>query len=334
MTPTTAAGPGNRSQESGKGRVIMADHAERYVDEVIRSLPPAQQDDVRRELTASIADDVEARTEQGEAPGDAERAVLMALGDPQALAAGYADRPLHLIGPRYYLTWWRLLKLLWAIVIPCAAGGVVIGQLIAGEGVGVIIGQTIGIGASVAVHLAFWVTLVFSILDRAGADAVEPWTPDRLPEVRPSGAGRADLIASLVMAGIFAGVVLWDRFIGLVWLGGRPWTILDQGFWPWGATWLLTVIALTALLAIAVFIRRRWTLGLAAVNAVLSLAFAVPATWLLATDRLMNVELLADYVPDDAVLALKVVLGAFIVGIAIWSIIDSFLKARRAGRSR
>lgn len=312
----------------------MPGYAERYVDEVVRSLPPAQQDDVRRELAASIADDVEARVGQGEEHGDAERAVLIALGDPQALAAGYADRPLHLIGPRYYLTWWRLLKLLWAIVIPCAVAGVAIGQVVAGNGIGAVIGQAIGVGISAGVHVAFWVTLVFFTLDRSGADAVEPWTPERLPEERPSGAGRGDLIGSLIMCGVFAGAVLWDRFIGMVWLDGRPWMVLDPGFWPWGAAWLLAVIALSALLAIAVFVRRRWTVALAVCNAVLSFVFAVPAVWLLLTDRLMNVSLLAAHVPGDAVLALKAVLGVFVVGIPLWSIIDAFVKARRSGRSR
>ena len=63
----------------------------------------------------------------------AERAVLTDLGDPDKLAAGYTDRPLHLIGPRYYLDWWRLLKLLLWIVLPCAAFGVALGQTLAGE---------------------------------------------------------------------------------------------------------------------------------------------------------------------------------------------------------
>ena len=46
---------------------------------------------------------------------------LVELGDPAALAASYVDRPLQLIGPRYYLTWWRLLKLLYSVVLPIAA---------------------------------------------------------------------------------------------------------------------------------------------------------------------------------------------------------------------
>src|SRR5690606_8110198 len=86
-------------------------------------------------LTQEV-DAVDARTEQGEPLEAAERAVLSELGDPSILAAGYADRPLHLIGPKYFLTWWRLLKVLVAIVPACAFGGVVIAQALAGGGIG------------------------------------------------------------------------------------------------------------------------------------------------------------------------------------------------------
>ena len=136
---------------------------ERYISATIRSLRPDAQDDVRAELEAAITDAVEARVEQGEAPEAAERAVLTDLGDPGVLAAGYADRPLHLIGPRYYLTWWRLLKLLLIIVPACAAVGVAIAKLIEGAPVGDVIGAIVAVTLSVVVHVCFWVTLVFVV---------------------------------------------------------------------------------------------------------------------------------------------------------------------------
>ena len=94
---------------------------DRYVDAAMRTVPENQRDDLAAELRASIDDQVEARVEQGDARDAAERAVLTDLGDPEKLAAQYTDRPLWLVGPRYYLTWWRLTKLLWAIVPACAA---------------------------------------------------------------------------------------------------------------------------------------------------------------------------------------------------------------------
>lgn len=57
--------------------------------------------------------------------------------EKQGLAAGYVDRPLQLIGPRYFLTWWRLLKLLLAIVPAVAFVGVSV--IFAVLGIGVIL---------------------------------------------------------------------------------------------------------------------------------------------------------------------------------------------------
>lgn len=108
---------------------MTATLTERYIAATVKSLPSELQPEVRDELHASIADAVEARAEQGESLEQAERAVLTDLGDPGALAAGYADRPLHLIGPRYFLTWWRLLKVLIAIVPACAFAGIAIAGL-------------------------------------------------------------------------------------------------------------------------------------------------------------------------------------------------------------
>ena len=78
---------------------------ERYLRAAITGLPASTQEDLRTELTALIMDATEARIDQGEEPSQAEWAVLTQLGDPALLAAEYADRPLHLIGPGYYLTW-------------------------------------------------------------------------------------------------------------------------------------------------------------------------------------------------------------------------------------
>lgn len=43
------------------------------------------------------------------------------------MTASLTDRPSHLIGPRYYGTWWRLLKLLLLIVPACIFGAVALG---------------------------------------------------------------------------------------------------------------------------------------------------------------------------------------------------------------
>jgi hypothetical protein len=308
---------------------------DRYVDAAMRSVPEKQRDDLSAELRASIDDQIDARVDAGERHEAAERAVLTELGDPDKLAAGYLERPLWLVGPRYYLDWWRLLKLLWAIVPACAAFGVALGQTLAGAPLGAIIGSTIGVVVSVIVHVAFWVTIVFVILERTGHETMDQsaWTPDRLPEPKASGAKLSDLVATLVFLAIGAGFVLWDHFIGWPVGDGRTTSFLDPGLWPWWITGLFVLMAAEAALAVTVYARGRWTTGLAYLNLVLDVAIALPALWLISQGLFLNPELLPTVDPDDGAQVtgiLNVILGFVFAGIAVWDSIDAFLKAHRA----
>ncbi len=311
---------------------------ERYVDAATRSVPENQREDLAAELRASIDDQVEARVEQGESRADAERAVLTELGDPDKLAAQYTDRPLWLVGPRYYLTWWRLLKLLLAIVPACAAFGVAFAQVLSGASFGETIGAVVPVVLSVIVNLAFWVTLVFAVVERSGRrDAtglVDAWTVDQLPEPRRRGAGLGDMIASLAFLAIMVGVVLWDLFVGFV-PTAPGLSFLDPALWPWWIIALFTVMALEALLAIVVYAVGRWTLALAVVNGILNLLIAVPALWLLFEGRLINPEYFPTVIADggeEVGPIIPIVIGFVIAGIAIWDTVDAALKAVRARR--
>lgn len=311
---------------------------DRYIGAVVRTVPERQRDDVARELRASIQDELDARRDAGEDRHEAERATLTELGDPDALAAGYADRPLHLIGPRYYLTWWRLLKLLLWIVVPSAAGAIALGLSLAGEPIGAVIGGTIGIGLSVAVHLCFWVTLVFALVERSGGDVSgTEWSLDSLPEPRERGLGVGDLVASLVLLALAAAAVVWDGLVGVVWLGGGWMPFLDPALWPWWAAALLALLALDALLVIVVFVRRGWTVPLAIVNAALDVVAISLFLTLLGRGLLVNgevLDLLTAQGAEGLHRTVPIILGFVVVGIAVWDAIDAFLKARRTSRRR
>ena len=311
---------------------------DRYVDETVKHLPTASRRDVRDELHASIVDAAEARLAEGEHPDAAERAVLDGLGDPAVLAARYADRPLQLIGPRYYLPWLRLLRLLLIIVPTCAFVGVALGQAIADAPIGEIIGQSIGVALTTVVHIAFWVTLVFAVLERTGADPGESWTVDRLPEPHTSGTGRSELIASLVFLAIVVGAILWDRRIGFLRVEGEPLPILDAGLWPWWIVALFALVAAEAVFAVVLFLRGRWSLPLATANTVLAVLGA--GWWLAAIGRGMLVN--PDFVDavftahgvDEAtvrilsiILAILVATGAVVV--AVLDVVDGWRKQRR-----
>lgn len=322
---------------------------ERYISATIRSLRPELQDDVRAELEASIADAVDARLEQGETAAAAERAVLTELGDPGILAAGYADRPLHLLGPKYYLAWWRLLKLLLWIVPACAAVGVGIAKVLEFATIGETIGAMVVAVIMSIVHVGFWTTLVFVVLERTTTDPGVRWNVDQLPEPTDKGAGRSEVIATLVFLVFAAAAIAWDALRGFVRDDGVPVPILDPALWSWWALALAALMVAELVLAIAIYRRGRWTVSAAIVNTILAIAFVVPAMYLLVTDQLVNPAFLdylasehaAELAQADAGAAeqggvlriLGVILGVVIVGSGIWDIIDGWLKTVRARRS-
>lgn len=325
---------------------------ERYIAATVKSLRPESQADVRAELQASIDDAVEARVEQGEAREQAERAVLTELGDPARLAAGYAERPLHLIGPRFYLVWWRLLRLLLIVVPLCVFGAVALGQAIAQAPVGKVIADSLVAAGGAAIHICFWTTLVFVVLERTGSTTkIDTWSLDQLPEIGDDGAGRNELIASLVFLGVAVGALFWDRFRGFVIVDGEGMPILAPDLWPWWIGGLLLLIVAEAVFAVMIYRRRRWTIAAAVVNTVLAVVFLAWAMVLLVQGELVNPAFLSHIVSaggegfaagdaeaagEGGIFRILAVLLAF--GIAagvVWDIVDGWLKAtRRGGGSR
>lgn len=321
---------------------------ERYVSATIRSLPAEAQADVRAELEASIADAIEARREQGETEAAAERAVLTGLGDPGILAAGYAERPLHLIGPRYYLVWWRLLRLLLWIVPGFAALGVAIAKILEFATIGETIGAVVVAVITVVVHVGFWTTLVFAILERTATDPGVRWSVDQLPEANQKGAGLSEVIASGIFLLFAAGAIVWDALRGFVRDGETPVPILNPALWPVGMTVLLVLMIAEMLLALAVYRAHRWTPTAAVINTLLAIAFVVPAMYLLVSGELVNpgfVDFLAAEHATELATAnagaadqggvlrvVGVILGVAIVGSGIWDIVDGWRKTVRAAK--
>lgn len=316
----------------------MTTLTDRYVWAAARTLPEAQRPDFDRELRERIGDASDALIEAGAGPDDAERVALTELGDPAALAAHYIDRPLHLIGPRYYLTWWRLLKLLLIVVLPFAALGIAIGQAVNGTSVGGIIGAAIGTTLSVAVHIAFWTTLAFAILERSPASAGRrsidlPWTLDMLPALpEPAKASRlAELIASVVMLVVFAAAIIVQQF-GLPWvpeLASVP--LLNPELWSFWLPYFLGLIGVEILFAVAIY-AWGWNWWLAAANLVLNIAFTVPALWLFLSGQLVNEPALdaMRWPWGDSAPVVVTVIVAVMIGAAAWDVVDGAIKAAQA----
>jgi hypothetical protein len=311
---------------------------DRYIWAVQRSLPEAKRDDIDKELRGAIADAIDAKQDAGAAPADAERAAILDLGDPYRLAAGYTERPLHLIGPALFPDYIRLLKVLYAIILPITFAAVLLAQLLAQGQFGGALGATIGITISVAVHLGFWTTLVFALIERSPDYRHTAWNPDTLPQLPSSGAIKlSDTIASAVWFACIVGGVIWAQFFGLYRDGGEVIPILDPALWSFWLPFFLAIGALELAFRIVLYRVGRWTVPSAIISMVLALAFAVPAIYLVATQRLFNPEFLdraniaALFGPEGVVTVVAIVL--LCVGVA-GATADGFTKAVRQAQAR
>jgi len=313
---------------------MNASLTDRYVYAAARSVPEAQRTDLERELRERIGDATDALVQTGRAPADAERMALVELGDPAALAASYVDRPLQLIGPRYYLAWWRLLKLLYAVVLPIAVAAVAFAQVLSGAQIGDVIGSAVSVGFSLVVNLGFWTTLAFAIAERSpGAAAAElTWNPEMLPQLPELGRpGKlSELIASIVFLGLFAILIVWQQF-GIPWVGAlESIPLLNPDLWSFWLPYFLVLIGLEMLFAVAIHLWG-WNWWLAAANLVLNVAFVVPAVWLFTTGQLINPAALdaMGWPWGDAGDVIVPVILVVVIGVAIWDVVDGVIKTVR-----
>ncbi|MEE2570531.1 permease prefix domain 1-containing protein [Pseudarthrobacter sp. J64] len=317
----------------------MTSLTDRYIWAAGRSVPDGQRTEFGQELRERIGDAIDARMASGADQDAAEREALAELGDPARTAARYIDRPLHLIGPRHYLSWLRLLKTIAAVALPFGAAGILLGQLISGAPAGQIIGATVAGAISIAVHVFFWVTLVFVIVERSGSAPTEKWSLEQLPELPDSGrtARRSELIASLVLLAAFIAAIVWQHF-GVVFRDGvrEPIPLLNPALWSFWIPYFILLLVVEAAFAVAVF-RTGWTWTLAIVNAVLNLAFIVPAMWLFLTGQLVDPAFLGaigwPWGPTSGpVIAAGAAVAVFLG--AGWDIFDGFRRATSDSTSR
>ena len=321
----------------------MSELTERYLAAALRGIPESQRGDVERELRSSIADAVEDRIDGGEEPGAAERAVLEGLGDPTRLAAGITGKPLYLIGPDLFVAYRGLLVMLLTISLPIVGlvqfgiglvdGDTIIGALLRGAG-GIL---------TVGVHLAFWVTLVFAVMERVDAmrdardeisSAIGHWTVDRLPELPNDRMSASETVGEIV--------TIMLMVAGLVFLGGLSWfseslgeavTLFNPDLWSGWLPALIAILIALGVLHVIVFMVGRWTMPLAAGYAILDIAFAVPLIYLALTGSLVN-PAFAEAIgwpplaEGDGIAMISLALGAGAV--TAWEIVQIFRRARRA----
>lgn len=308
------------------------EYTDRYVEAATNSLPVDQRDDYAAELRSAIRDQIEDRIARGDEPATAEQLVLNGLGDPAVLSAGYAAQPLHLLGPRWYLTWRRVLRIILWSTLPAVAFGVAVGFAVEGRSFGAIVLSVVGITLTAAVWITTITTMIFVRLDRAGLPT-PPWTLDMLPArdvhtATPSG--RAERIVGVI-------AVLWALF-GIVAIT-VPWevptvgrmSVIDPALWPWSLVLGVVLIVAGASVTARARVLGRWTTATAVANAVVAVVWAALIIGPLVSGGLFSAAFV-DFVGIDAeaqrVIAVCMVVGTF--ALAGWSVVSGFRGARRS----
>lgn len=273
----------------------MTSLTDRYVHVTVRELDEGQRHDVEQELRGTIEDMVDAKLDAGAAASreEAERAVLVELGDPMRLAAGYTGRPLHLIGPAIFPEWRRLVTLLLWTVVPIVTLINLVLRLfiddLASEGVGAAFARSAGLGLQVALHVVFWTTLTYALVERSQpGKALIAWDPDQLPEDDRRSVGIGETVSSVVMLLLVGLALIWQQTNSPLEVDGESVPVLDPALWSGWIPFLLGVVVAQIVVALAVFRARRWTWGLAGIAAALDVAASAAVLWLLFTGRLLN----------------------------------------------
>jgi hypothetical protein len=310
----------------------MSTLTERYVHAVTRRLPESGREDVGRELRATIADAVEA-ADPGTDPAVAERTAIVALGDPERLAAGYRGRPTYLIGPDLYPIWARVTRLLLGVV-PAIAGAVeLVSALVETPipSIGSIIAGVLSTAFFAAAQVAFWTVLGFAIAERNGTDADQlrgrAWKPEDLAEPQERHVRWGEVVAQVGGIGALLALFAFAHNPNIT-INGTPTLLFTQTFWNW--RWLL-VVALAAMVVLGVMtgIRGRWTWNLAHANLALQAAFALPAIWLLQSDRLLTPEVVNAMSGSNP--GTWSGIASTLIGLgAAWNVLDAYRKAARS----
>lgn len=316
---------------------------ERYLSEVLRHIPERQRSDVERELRSSIGDAVDDRVGAGEERSAAERTVLENLGDPARLAASMSGRPMYLIGPELFPHWRRLITLLLSIVVPIVGIALGVVEIASGGTVGEAIVRGAGAALNVAVHLAFWVTLVFAVGERVDAgkqavlDASGKWSVDQLPKLATGRITVSEMVGEILTLVITIGGLL--VLLSLTFTNsarGQQVTILEPSLVSFWLPVLVAVLGALIVVQLVVFKIGRWTVPLAVVFTVLELAFALPIVYLALNGRLVNPEFAAmvNYPPlseGDGTVMIIIAIGVVLV--TAWEIFDAFRRALRSQRT-
>ena len=270
------------------------DLVEVYIQEVTRRLPEKNRGDIALELRSTIEDMLPDEYREEDV-----KAVLEKLGSPAALASGYRDQPMHLIGPRYFDVYVTLLKMILPIAAVISLISMIAEYFIGYRGEEAIVNvilDLLGIGIwtmiEVAIQVFFWLTLVFAVLERTDkrkdnhplTAGLKKWSPDDLKNIpyipRKKAVSKCEVFGGLMWTAIWATFYFYANYLVGVYEGGGAGLefvtpALNQDillrYWPV----VIIIIVLEIALSLYKLIKGQWTRRMAIFNTIIELMASI-----------------------------------------------------------
>ena len=327
-----------------------------YVQEVARRLPEKMREDISLELRSTILDMLPDDFSEHEV-----KQALESLGNPALLASRYRDRPMHLIGPKFYDMYVTILKMVGSIVaivtfilffigksafiFGSEASTLVIASTVLGEAIWMMLG--------VIIQVFFWVTIVFIILERTLRSSDDSplstsgkeWTPKDLDHISYISLKREIKIVE-VLFGLFWTVLLAilyfnaSSIIGIYQQGNSGLEFILPVF---NQETLISYFAIViALIVLELFrlaymaMTRQWTFKLAVSNALIHLVGFVILIVIVTNPNLFHSEFapymasLVDKPLDTVIMTINGIKWTVVATIIVTSTIDTYNGFRKA----
>ncbi|HFJ9285587.1 TPA: hypothetical protein ACGW44_003429 [Bacillus toyonensis] len=262
-----------------------------YVQEVAKRLPEKNREDITLELRSTIEDMLP--DDYDDYNEDDVKSVLEKLGSPVSLANGYLDRPMHLIGPRYFDVYTTLLKMIIPIAAVIALIAMVAENFIGYTGdqavldvILKLIGKGIGEIVEVGLHVFFWLTLVFAVLERTDKEkdphplttSLKKWTPDDLKNIsyipKKKAISKFEVFGGLMWTAIWATLYFYANHLvgvynstenGLKFIAPTFNQDVLLQYWPI----ILVMIVFEVAISLYKLVQGQWTKRLAIGNGIL-----------------------------------------------------------------
>ncbi len=327
---------------------------DRYILAVTESLPEDIRTDVGEELRSNIEDMLPEN-----ATDEDIREVLEKLGNPKKLAQEYNPSKRYLIGPEMYDSYFAVLKVVVGIVVTVILAITLLDWVIKGPQAAEEVktwvrlsGDIISAVITGGFQAAFWVTLVFVVMERSGINenqlpfAKKGWSIEDLPTApvsEKSKISRGESVLTLFFT-ILVVVLLYLRpkLIAMYITDNGKTEIIPLFNTDRLQLYILAILIL-ALVQLCVtawkFVHGRWTIPLAIANSIQNLASCVFVIVMLNDRQLFNAGFLqkvAGWIKISesqfteywfwGTLLFTVVI---FTGISIWDSVSAFYKCRR-----